>query len=123
MRILILSFLVFLVALAANIQAQSPTFKLVSDPLDVRTDFVGIEVDGVEVNDCGSLANSCMGVDATGFKIVTYDVTNLIVSAAPKFTVRARTCIEGGICSEWTASVPFDFTAPAVPRNLRIVSG
>ena len=103
--------------------AQTGTFTLISDPVDTRTDFVGIEVDGIEVSDCGSVANTCLGTDTAGAAIVSYDITNFVTGIKPSFAIRARTCIDGGICSAWTASVPFDFTAPGLPTGLRIVSG
>lgn len=116
--------LIFLALISMVLVARAQTtFTLISDPLDSRTDFVGIEVDGVEVVDCGSVAAPCVGLDAGGAKIVSYDVTNLVNSTTPTFAIRARTCIDGGICSAWTVGVPFDFTAPGLPTGLRIVSG
>jgi len=102
--------------LSTTAWAQS-TFTLISDPLDTRAEWVEIEVDSIVDPACDSL-NPCIAAGA-----VSYDVTKFVV-AEDAIVVRARACrttVNGGTCSVWTASVPFDFAAPNGVTGLIIV--
>ena len=111
----------FLLLTMISFGAVAQTFTLVSDPIDPRTEFIQIELNAVEVLDCGDLSTPCIGLDSGGLPIVTWNATLLVRSASG--VVRARACLAGGVCSAWTAEVPFDFTAPGVPGGLRFVVG
>jgi len=116
------AFVVVAAALLVTLSAaaQTGTFTLISDPLDVSATWAEVEIDGATQN-C-SPASPCMAGGA-----ISIDVTPFVTTPPRKFDARARACrvdTSGGTqCSGWTAQSFFDFTVPAIPTGLRVVAG
>lgn len=102
------------------LSAQPPNYTLISDPVDVTSEWAELEIDGIN-QPCDSTTTCLAG------GMINYDVTTFAQNPPRKFDVRARSCRVNPAsvteCSGWTPVVPFDFTVPAVPSGLRVVAG
>lgn len=98
--------------------AQGATYRLISDELSPPAAFVGVRIDGVEIPECGSLANHCTSPEGGGLKL-DHDITALVV-AATDVTIEARACNNLGQCSDWSPPEVFALSKPATPKGLQI---
>lgn len=92
---------------------------LTSDPLDPKTAYADIRVDGVIVSDCGSLAATCIAPLAGG-NAIWYDVSRFVGTGQRTF--EARTCNEFS-CSAWSQPLVIDMPVPGAPTGLIIIFG
>lgn len=111
-----------------TVVAQSNTYHLVSDPVDVTADWAEVILSIPELGQSELVCSQtlpCLAAQGDGSSIIYLDVTSFVENSPRTFEVAARVCRTDPtgqvVCSEAVTAGPFDFNAPASPGGLRIV--